>query len=185
MPILPAEITTHPQNLFGDAGLAERRWSVLHTRPRQEKCLARELVELDLPFYLPVVSRRSLIRGKPVASHLPLFTSYLFLLTGEDKERVRALATHRVAHCLPVHDQAKLWHDLRQVHQLIESGAAVTPEQKLGPGAAVEIQSGPLAGLRGKILRTASGRRFIVQVDFIQQGASVLLDGYTVIRAED
>ena len=32
-------------------------------------------------------------------------------------------------------------------------------------------RSGPLAGLKGKILRTASGRRFVVEVDFIQQGA--------------
>lgn len=186
MPILPSEPTTFPENLFADPATNDgRHWWVLHTRPRQEKCLARELRELQLSYFLPVLSRRTRVRGRELVSLVPLFTSYVFLLAKDDRERVRALATHRVAHCLPVKDQAELWHDLRQVHQLIESGEPITPEQKLGPGMAVEIQSGPLAGLRGKILRTASGRRFVVLVDFIQQGASVLLDDYTVVRAEE
>jgi hypothetical protein len=45
-------------------------------------------------------------------------------------------------------------------------------------GATVEIRHGALAGLKGKIIRAASGNRFVVQIDFIQQGASVLLDGF-------
>jgi len=45
----------------------------------------------------------------------------------------------------------------------------------------VEIQSGPLAGLRGKVLRSASGWRFVVTIDFIQQGASVLLDDFNLV----
>ena len=40
----------------------------------------------------------------------------------------------------------------------------------------MEITTGPLAGLCGTVVRTASGRRFVVRVDFIQQGASVLLE---------
>jgi transcription antitermination factor NusG len=41
----------------------------------------------------------------------------------------------------------------------------------------VEIQDGPLAGLRGKIVQEASRKRVVVEVDFIQRAASVLLDG--------
>ena len=40
------------------------------------------------------------------------------------------------------------------------------------------------AGLKGKIIRVATGRRFVVQVDFIQQGASVVLDDFAVQPAE-
>jgi transcription antitermination factor NusG len=48
----------------------------------------------------------------------------------------------------------------------------------------VEITSGPLAGLRGRILRSASGQRFVVQIDFIQRGASVELDDFTLTRVD-
>ena len=71
-----------------------------------------------------------------------------------------------------------------KIHRLIASGAAVTPEKRLVPGDLVEIRSGPLAGLRGTILKSASGSRFVVQVDFIQRGASVLLDDFTLARID-
>jgi transcriptional antiterminator RfaH len=178
MPILPPEPTQFPEDLFEALHvpcLDGRAWWVLHTKPRQEKSLARQLTDRAVPFYLPLIGRRLRIRGRTVTSQVPLFGGYLFLL-GSREERLLALGTHRVVQALPVDDQEGLWHDLRQVHQLIETGAPISPEDRLAPGMAVEIREGPLAGLKGKILRTASGRRFLVQVDFIQRGASVLLD---------
>jgi len=172
-----------PEGLFGDADPAvssERVWWVLHTRPRQEKSLARELRERRLGFYLPLLPRRSQLRGRVLTSYVPLFAGYVFLLA-EGEDRVAALATGRVVRALEVKDQGGLWRDLRQIHQLTSSGAAITPEDRLSPGMTVEIQSGPLAGLRGKILRSASGRRFVVTVDFIQRGASVELDDFNLV----
>ena len=90
-----------------------------------------------------------------------------------------------LARQLDVADQDSLWRDLRQVHRLIASGAPVTPEERLAPGSAVEIHSGPLAGLRGVIVRAATGHRFVVQVDFIQRGASVLIDAATLAPVAD
>jgi hypothetical protein len=91
-------------------------------------------------------------------------------------ERVAALATDRVVRVLEVAAQERLWHDLRQIDCLLNSGVPITPEDQLGPGSEVVIRSGPLSGLKGTVVRVASGRRFVVRVDFIQRGASVLLD---------
>jgi transcriptional antiterminator RfaH len=191
MPMLPEEPSCYPANLFtnepepaGPPGALEPSplWWVLHTKPRQEKALARHLYRAGVPFYLPLVRRRSLVRGRVLCSHVPLFTGYLFLLASHE-ERAIALATDRVVQALPVAAQERLWRDLSAVHRLIATGAPVTPEGRLGPSAAVEITSGPLAGMKGKILRGASGRRFVVQVDFIQQGASVLLDDFMLTPA--
>jgi transcriptional antiterminator RfaH len=178
VPILPAEKEVFPDHLFDEpreASFEDRCWWVMHTRPRQEKSLARQMGDAQVPFYLPLVRRRLLIRGRKLISHVPLFPGYFFLL-GSREERVQALSTHRVVNSLVVHDQERLWRDLRQVWGLIATGAPITPEDRLAPGVPVEIRSGPLAGLHGTILRTASGRRFVVQVDFIQRGASVMLD---------
>ena len=183
MPFLPPEPNAFPENLFADDNAAlrsDRRWWVLHTKPRQEKSLARQLFQSRVPFYLPLIERRSPVRGRIMTSHVPLFGGYLFLL-GQRDERVTALATKRVVHTLEVSDQRTLWDDLTQVHRLINTGAPITPEERLEPGAFVEITSGPLVGLKGRIIRASTGRRFVVQVNFIQRGASVLIDDFSLI----
>src|SRR5581483_8660179 len=170
MPILAAETTRYPDSLFDAADCAidaSRAWYVLHVKPRQEKSLARQLRGNEIPFYLPVVARPTVVRGRVLKAHHPLFPGYLFLLA-EPRERVTALATGRVVRPLEVANQRRLWHDLRQVQQLIDSEASITPQEQLVPGVVVEVTSGPLAGLRGKILRTAAGQRFVVEIDFIQ-----------------
>ncbi|MBV9124901.1 MAG: antitermination protein NusG, partial [Planctomycetes bacterium] len=142
--------------------------------------LARYLLDRQVAFYLPLISHRWRSRGRTLTSYVPLFTSYLFLLTTPE-ERVTALASGRVVQSLAVADQDRLWRDLQQIHRLIATGAPVTPVDRLAPGMPVEIRGGPLAGMKGKIVRTASGRRFIVEVDFIQRGASVLLEDFNLV----
>lgn len=185
MPILPQETAWFPPALF-DSALptldGERRWRVLHTKPRQEKSLARQLLDREIPFYLPLVSHRVLQRRRVLTSYVPLFAGYVFLL-GANHERVQALASGRVVRVLEVEDQTQLSDDLLGLWRLLASGMPVTPEQRLAPGVIVEITCGPLAGLRGKIIRAASGRRFVVEVHFIQSGASVLLDDF-VLKAD-
>jgi transcription antitermination factor NusG len=182
MPILPAAPMCFPEALFteSDVDAVERCWWVLHTRPRQEKKLAQYLRGQGVPYFFPLTRKRLLVRGVSRHSYLPLFSSYLFLQANED-ERVVALSSRRIVQVLPVAEQERLDNDLRQIHQLIEAGLSVTPEKTLLPGSPVEIISGPLSGLRGQVIRTAAGQRFLVRVDFIQQGASVLLDGSALV----
>jgi transcriptional antiterminator RfaH len=178
MPILQAEPAQYPPDLFdggAEAHAPSRHWSVLHVKPRQEKSLARELYCRSTPFYLPLARRFTPVRGRPVASHVPCFPGYVFVLATLE-ERLAALGTRRVVRPLVVPDQAELWHDLCQVSQLLAVNADATPNQQLMPGTPVEVLSGPLAGLQGVVLRTASGRRLWVEVNFIQRGVSVLLD---------
>lgn len=184
MPILSAEPDRFPSDLFDsdDTGPTGRAgaWWVLHAKPRQEKSLARHLHAAAVPFFLPTVTRRSRLRSRVLTSRLPLFTGYVFL-HADGGGRLTALTSNRVARCLAVTDQERLWGDLRQVERLLSSGAPVTPEERLAVGSPVEITTGPLAGLSGVIVRTATGRRFVVRVDFIQQGASVLIDDFALV----
>lgn len=186
MPILPQEPNAFPEELFAaDPGdLGDRVWSVLHTRARQEKSLARYLLLKRVPFYLPLIAKRGVQRGRVLTSYVPLFPGYLFLL-GEREERLTAFTSNRVVQSLAVADQEKLWHDLSQVWRLIQTGAPITPVDHLEPGVLVEIQHGALAGLQGRILRAASGRRFVVEVDFIHRGAAVTIDDYNLLPIDD
>jgi transcription antitermination factor NusG len=183
VPILPAEADRYPTHLFDDAGdevAGPRAWYVLHTRPRQEKSLARHLHAAGVSFYLPAVPRRRRLSTRVLTAHMPLFPGYLFLLADRE-ERQTAMMSNRVAHAIEVHDQARLWDDLRQVDRLLGTGVSVSTEERLAPGTPVEITTGPLAGLCGTVIKTASGRRFVVRVDFIHQGASVLLEDCSLL----
>jgi transcriptional antiterminator RfaH len=182
MPITEREPVLFPEQLFEELSSqleSGRLWRVLHTKPRQEKCLARCLFESQIPFFLPLIRKRLLIRGKSLTSYIPLFPSYLFMLA-DNAERISALVTKRVVRVLEVADPEALQHDLCQLHRLIESGMVLRPEDRLEPGATVEIRSGPLQGLQGIIVSRASKKRFVVKVDFIHKGASVELDDFTL-----
>jgi hypothetical protein len=39
-----------------------------------------------------------------------------------------------------------------------------------------EIVSGPLTGYRGTVVRNGSNLKFVIEVDFLQRGASVEID---------
>jgi transcriptional antiterminator RfaH len=187
MPILPAETSVFPDTLLthADSALAvEAEWRVLHTKPRQEKSLARELVQKEIPFYLPLIAHTRRLRGRAQTALLPLFDGYLFLHSDRTAYH-EALSTQRVVRGLTVVDQSRLWDDLRRLFGLIASGLPITPEPCLLPGQLVEIASGPLAGFRGRVVRSASGRRFVVEVDFIRRGASVLCDAMTLRPIEE
>jgi len=179
MPIHPAETSIFPEDLL-DAFAAEtgqRRWQVIYTKARQEKALARELLKYEVPFYLPLVPKDHLIRGKRVRSHLPLFAGYVFLF-GSEEERLRTLKTNRTSRILPVDDQAQLAHDLAQIRQLIATDAPLTVERRLTSGRRVRVKSGAMVGLEGTVLSRRGGTRLLVAVDFLQQGASVAIDDF-------
>ena len=106
---------------------------------------------------------------------MPIFPGYVFLCGSED-DRLAALKTNLVIHCLNVGEQDRLADDLNRVHLLLKSGLPLSSVEQLNPGAEAEITSGPLAGFRGTIVRHGSNSRIVVEVEFLQRGVSVEVD---------
>ncbi|OHB80748.1 MAG: hypothetical protein A2W31_12115 [Planctomycetes bacterium RBG_16_64_10] len=179
MPILAAETSIYPANLLDDFSQvpSARRWWAVHTLSRQEKSLVRQLLGYEIPFYLPLVPKDNVIRGRRVRSQIPLFGGYVFVY-GDDTERVKSLTTKRVSRILPVSNQAQLRHDLSQIQRLIATNAPLTVERRLRPGRAVRIKKGAMAGLEGIVLSRRADTRLLVAVHFLQQGVSVEIDDF-------
>ncbi len=110
-----------------------------------------------------------------MTSYIPLFSNYVFLY-GDGEATSRAMTTNCVSRCIEVRETAQLTSDLRRIRQLIESGADITPQSRLEAGMRVRICGGPLEGQEGVVIERQGQRRLLVMVDFLQQGASVLLD---------
>ena len=179
MPILDAETSIYPPNLLDELQEEsdERRWYVFYTKARQEKAFARQLVGFQLPFFLPLVAKENLIRGRKVTSQIPVFGGYIFLYVNEE-ERVRALTTNRISSILDVEDQKQLAYDLRNVQQLIKADAPLTVESRMVAGERVRIKAGPMQGLEGVIEKRRGQSVLYVAVTMLQQCATVEIDDY-------
>jgi transcription antitermination factor NusG len=179
MPILKEEPSLYPETLLDGPPSADppRRWLALYTKSRQEKSLARELLKYGIPFYLPLVRKTSVSRGRKYTSLAPLFGGYLFLYASEE-ERVRSLTTGRISRVLDVEDPDQLLFDLRQLRQLIASDAPLTVESRISVGQRVRVRQGAFAELEGMVLKRRGKTRLLVSINFLQQGASVEIDDF-------
>lgn len=165
----PAELFDAPPSVEG------AQWWAIYTKARQEKALAADLRGWGISHFLPLLATTKVYRRNRVTREVPLFPGYVFLL-GTDDDRVRCLTTNRVSKVLDVPEPATFQHDLSQLHQLIESGASLTVEERLSPGTRVRIKRGALTGIEGVVLRRRSETRLLVSVHFLQRGASVAVE---------
>ncbi len=179
MPVLEEQASLFPEELL--EGILDdcmsRHWRVLYTKSRREKALARQLLGYEIPFYLPLVEKSAVRRGRRVRTFIPLFSGYVFLY-GSEEERVRSLTTNHVSRVLEVPDPDGLRADLRQVRQLIAADKPLTVESRLAPGDRVRVRCGPMEGIEGTVLSRRGRVRLLVAINFLQQGASVEMDDF-------
>ncbi|MEX0725855.1 MAG: transcription termination/antitermination NusG family protein [Planctomycetaceae bacterium] len=185
MPILAREPELYPDDLLDrpETGREEsHRWWVVHTRPRQEKSLARRLTELHIGHYVPQLEQKTRSpKGRMRVSYVPMFTSYGFVYCTPE-ERLKTLDAPATAHLLEVEDSKQLTFDLRQIRRLSLTGKILTPEDRLEPGTPVRVTSGPFAGFEGRILKRRTGDHLLVMVNYLQRGISVELGDYHLER---
>jgi transcription antitermination factor NusG len=188
MPILPAEPDMYPSDLWQGVDPecdSDQRWWCLHTKPRQEKATARLLRSKRVTHYLPQVVQESRTPGgRKIRSIIPLFTGYLFLF-GDEQQRIEALRTNNLVSVLEVADQTNLSRDLRQIHQMLNSGLPVLPEPTHPVGTKIRILSGPLSNLEGTVVRRGKRDQFVAVVHFLGRGATVDLQDWQVERIDD
>lgn len=181
MPVVQQEPALWPEHLFQRTIVPEcgDRWRAYHVRPRTEKVLARHLRSRDVPYFLPQIERRKRYQRRLVCSHLVVFPGYVFALVN-DQNLERPIESKAVIRSLAITDQRQIETELRDIHRLIQSGEPLTREECLQPGSPVRIVRGPLAGLCGQVVKNKRGQKFVLQVQFLQQGVSVAIDGASV-----
>ncbi len=182
MPILPREPAIFPDDLFSEQVdlPTDAPWWAIYTLSRREKDLMRRLRAMEIPFYCPLISRKTKSpSGRVRKSHVPLFSGYVFA-QGDSEQRLQILQTNCVSRTLEVDDAAQLLDDLSQIHRLIDAEIPMTVESKIQPGQAVRVISGPFAGLEGVVLQRRGVEHLIVSVQFLQQGAAVEIEDFQV-----
>lgn len=150
-------------------------WWVAHTKSRNEKALAKDLIHKNISYFLPMSWKIRRQKGRTIRSLLPLFSGYLFFC-GKENQRLEVLRTNRVANLLAVKDQQILLNELSQIEQALRTGAALTPHKYIKAGQYCRVIGGPLADLQGIVVKTRNTARLLLQIDMLGQATSVEID---------
>ncbi|MBN1973684.1 MAG: UpxY family transcription antiterminator [Sedimentisphaerales bacterium] len=151
------------------------KWWVAHTKSRNEKALAHDMINREISYFLPMawsVRRKS---RRTIKSLLPLFGGYIFFC-GDENQRIQLLKTDRVANLIEVKNQQQLIDELAQIERVLKTGEPVTPHKYLKTGQKCRVVAGPLLGIQGIIVSVKGQTRLVLQVDILGQAASVEIE---------
>ena len=170
MPLLKAEVDCFPEHLF-EFGTGDYPWIVAYVRSRQEKKLARHLINREVPCYLPIQRRDSRRSGRRFTSYLPLFPGYVFF-RGRAPERRLAAQSNLIVNTLEVLDQGHLDMELEELCRLQRAGIPLIPHPYLGPGDDVEICEGSFKGYRGTVIREHGSMRLVISIALLRRSVA-------------
>lgn len=148
---------------------------VLHTKPRQEKAVARYLRAAGLFFYLPLMERVTLMRGRKLRSRVPLLPGYIFL-SGDLEDAYGAVLTKRVCQIIRVSEQERLVHELQQIWEALDRGADLFRCPFAVVGARCRVAQGPFEGIEGVVSSRLGPSRLALQVRMLGGGALLEID---------
>ncbi len=161
-------------------------WYAIAVKPQAERSVEAVLRQKSYETFFPVISseRRWSDRTKRIA--LPLFPGYLFCRF-DGEQRLPIMTTPGVREIVgfgrqaaPV-DQA----ELSALRLVMESGARVEACQFLERGDQVEVNWGPMQGLRGLLLEVKGGWRVVLSVELLQRSVAVEMDRNWIRRIEN
>jgi len=152
-------------------------WFALTVRPNHERAAERALADRGLEAYLPLYRERKQWSDRIKNGQAPLFPGYVFCRFSYP-ERIRVLNSPGVRSIVgfgrdaaPVDES-----EISSVRALVSSGRPILPWPYLRAGERVMIREGPLASLRGVVVRVKNSWRVVVSVEALSCSVAVELD---------
>jgi transcription antitermination factor NusG len=180
--MMSASPKTDPQREDDDQGFAPL-WYVVRTRSRHEKTVRDQLVRRDVETFLPIAERWSRWKDRRKKVAFPLFPGYCFARFPL-VERLRVLNVVGVADLIGTSGRPESVPDaeIEAIQRLASTTLQYDPHPFLAEGMDVEVVRGPLAGVRGKLLRKDRVTRLVLSVTLIRQAAVVEIHPADVVQ---
>jgi transcription antitermination factor NusG len=140
------------------------------------------LTSYGIESFLPTWVERTQWSDREKSIRRPLFPGYLFALCagGPRRELLRIAGVIQTLptslNPLPIDAS-----EIDNVRLALRSALPVKPCDYIS-GDAVVIERGPLAGVKGIVLRTKQGTRVIVRIEMLQRAVSVEVDAEDVMK---
>jgi transcription antitermination factor NusG len=156
-------------------------WYAIWTRSRHEQTVRQQLEQKGIDVFLPTITKWSRWKDRRKQVVWPLFPGYCFAkFTNEQRLPVlKCVGAVRIVGFngapTPIPEE-----ELSGIRQLVESDLLFDPCPLINEGDKVQVVSGPLKGVFGKLVRKGTNARLILSVDLIGQGVSVQVDAADV-----
>ena len=156
-------------------------WYAIWTRSRHEGTVRDQLQQKGFEAFLPTVPRWSRWKDRKKKIDWPLFPGYCFVRF-DGRERLRILNCSGVVNIVAFNGEIAAIPDdeIESVRRLVASDLQYDPCPLIPEGAMVEVVSGPLKGISGRLVRKGAQARLILAVNLIGQAVSVEVDAADV-----
>jgi transcription antitermination factor NusG len=167
-------LNDQPENA---AEIAEMHWFACYTKPRAEKATHLRLVKSGIDCYLPLQRTRRRWSDRIKWVDEPLFRSYIFVrVSALDFSKV--LQTDGIVRFITFERKAVSIPDIQIEAIKMLLGQDIELEistDKIKPGQSIEVQAGPLIGLRGELVEYRGNKKVLVRLGEIGQGILVTI----------
>lgn len=159
------------------AGYLNPCWYAAYTCANHEKQVAEQFRHRGVEHFLPLYETVHRWKDRRVRLHLPLFPGYVFVRLPL-RDCLKVLRVPRVVRlvgfgglpaALPEQQIETLRHGL-------SDGFRAHPHRFLAVGRRVLVTNGPLAGMKGILLRRKGDFRVVLSVDLIMRSIAVEVD---------
>jgi transcription antitermination factor NusG len=157
--------------------IVARKWYAVSVFPRHEKLVARLLDARGTNYLLPLYSSLRRWKDRRKQIDMVLFPGYVFVSIGLE-ERVSILMLPGVARFVTFQGQPAVVpeHEIKTIGLSARSGLVIKPHPYLQKGRRVRIQSGPMAGVEGILVRRKDRFRVVLSVDLIMCSVAAEVD---------
>jgi transcription antitermination factor NusG len=152
------------------------KWAVVWTKPRCERCVEEYFERLQVPCFLPRISRRQIYKSGVKSWSAPLFSGYIFY----DQlriERHKVFESRKVVDILVPPDPGALAFELSQIAMALDRDSSLREARFGQKGRPVRVIRGPMKGMQGEIVRIGGGSCMLVlRINFLGKAAELVID---------
>jgi transcription antitermination factor NusG len=160
-------------------------WYAIHTRYQHERVVAQILADKRFEIFLPLYTTVRHWRDRDKQLSLPLFSCYVFIKGGLDR-RLELMTTPGIIGWVGIGTNPSLIPDqeIETVRHIVERSRKVEPHPYLSCGDRVRVNSGPLSGIEGILVRKKGLYRLVLSVEILASSAAVEVDVSCVERVK-
>lgn len=157
-------------------------WYVIYTKPRNEKKIAKKLLDQDFKVYMPLVKTVSQWSDRKKTIDKPLFNSYLFIFLECGKDYFNALCVDGVVFFIKIGNKPVrvLNEEIDKIKLFLNefSEVEIKNTSDLKVGQRKKIVSGPFTNYECEILKIDNKRKVCVRIDSLQQSLLAEIQSY-------
>jgi transcription termination/antitermination protein NusG len=150
-------------------------WYAIRTRGRHEKAVRRALDGRGFTTFLPTAMRWSRWKDRTRRIEEPLFAGYCFARLASPEHATAVLTVRGTVQIIggPQGPEPIADAEIEAIRRVVESMLPLDPHPFLTAGMEVAVVRGPLAGVRGILLRKDRATRLVISIALIHQAAVV------------